>query len=154
MPCSACGKLVSRRAAHGMHKKCWANRQAELRPQPVAQPAQATGGLAEDRSPEPGLATMLPDLMDIAVAPISTPEYLDARTLAVAEREYKRCLANVVLFNRQDAWDVQAGDDDAKRRARVAWTELYMFSKTCLPTLPGGKAKQKRNTAARLTRLD
>ncbi len=77
-----------------------------------------------DRSPNPCLADLLPDLMDIATAPISTIEYLDPNALALAEREYKRCLANVVLFNQKNAWDVEQGDDDSKRRARVAWTEL------------------------------
>jgi hypothetical protein len=94
--------------------------------------------------------------MDIASARIPTIEFLDAKTLQLAEREYKRCLANVVLYNRKDAWDIEGGslDDDGKRKARVAWIELYMFAKTCLPQLPGGRAKLRRNIAARSVRVE
>ena len=138
-----------------MHRKCWAQQQAQLQPPPQSRP---TGEDASDPGnvPDPALADKLPEFMDIATAPISTAEYLDAKTLQLAEREYKRCLANVVLFNRQDAWDTDGGsnNDYTKRRASVAWTELYMFPKACRPRMPGGKAKQKRNTAARVTRLE
>ena len=48
-------------------------------------------------------------------------------------------MANVVLFNRKDAWKVADGDDDHKRKARVAWIELFMFCKACLARLPGAK---------------
>lgn len=50
------------------------------------------------------------------------------------EVEYRRLLANVVTYNRVDAW--RPGSDAAekllKTRARVAWTELWMFPKACL----------------------
>ena len=47
------------------------------------------------------------------------------------------------------------GETEAARRSRRAWTELLMFSKTCLPAPPGGRAKEKRNrnlVANRLSR--
>ena len=45
-------------------------------------------------------------------------------------------------------------DNAAKQRARVAWIEWYMFPKTCLCRGDGSKAKKRRNSEARFTRLE
>ena len=96
--CGPCGKLVARRAAHGLHRGCWAHRQKAAAP-----PSSHSGSPTVPCGvPDPCLADMLPGLMEIATAPITTVEHVDARALPLAEREYKRCLANVVIFNRKD----------------------------------------------------
>ena len=57
--------------------------------------------------------------------------------------------------NCSDAWSVgeERPDRPEWQRCRQAWNELYMFQKTCLPHLPGGRKKFKRNLNTVLTRL-
>ena len=60
------------------------------------------------------------------------------------------------MYNRSDAWDAigeHNADEDRRRRARVAWLELWMFPKTCLVKLPGGSANKKRNKNATIARI-
>lgn len=45
-------------------------------------------------------------------------------------------------------------DTDAHRGCRLAWTELFMFPRTCLGVLPGGRAKQRRNHNLAANRLE
>ena len=67
-----------------------------------------------------------------------------------------RCVANGTQYVDRDAWYYVGTDEDNdwRKRCRVAWTELWMFSKTCLPQLPGGKAKANRNRNLVLNRLE
>ena len=48
----------------------------------------------------------------------------------------------------------QAGDSIEHQRARLAWTQLWMFPKTSLAALPGGHSKRKRNRNILANRLD
>ena len=98
----------------------------------------------------------MPFLLEISQADVLVGDFLEPALLAITEREFLRCVANAVLYNLTDAWAYLRGveDTDAKKRSRMAWLELWMFSKICLPHLPGGVAKSKRNLNRILTRLE
>ncbi len=89
----------------------------------------------------------LPSILDICTARIETRDFIGKSLVGAVEREFNKCTANVIAFNRSDAWAHVGTDADSAshRRARIAWTEWLMFAKTVLLVLPGGKAKAKRN---------
>ena len=93
---------------------------------------------------------------DICVAAIATRETLGEGLLPLAEREFLRCIAAVLEHNCEDAWDDPDGATDAPQRrlCRLAWTQLWMFAKTCLTALRGGRAKQRRNRNILANRLE
>ena len=97
----------------------------------------------------------LPDFRAIGRKQISTREFLEPDILAKAERLCIRPVDDVVRFNISDAYAfVEGGEDNESRRlCRKAWTELFMFCKTCLPQLPGGKKKANRNKNSIMCRL-
>ena len=150
--CPCCGKLLSSTVALGMHKKCWANHIASH--SSTASPFAAA--LPQHAGPDPDLDGHLPSLQQISEAPIPTIEFVSSAALHLVDLEYRRCLANVVLFNRPDAWQpgTEGPDETSRKRARVAWTELHMFPKACLAQQPGGLSKRKRNAAVLQTRLE
>ena len=132
--CRLCGRMVSRRCNRGVHRTCLATELAPGHPR-ATQAAPAVD--AED----------LPSLRDICLARIETREFIGASLLPAVEREFNKCTANVIAFSRPDAWSHVGTerDSDSHHRARRVWTEWFMFAKTCLLVLPGGKAKEKRN---------
>ena len=109
----------------------------------------------------------LPDLREVFLTRRQTRLELGEGVAEAADRELLKCCARAVAFNHPAAFDdllegeeaaLAAGelgpeDTEAARRSRKAWTELFMFSKTCLPALPGGRAKEKRNRNVVTTRL-
>lgn len=113
------------------------------------------GGLGSQDSYLAVLAE-LPTIEEICLAPIATRDFVGKGLLPKAEREFLACVTKILLHNRSDAWDhVGTGADTvAHQRCRLAWTELWMFSKTCLSVLPGGQAKKQRNANITANRLD
>ena len=109
----------------------------------------------------------LPDLREVFLSRRQTRLELGEGVAEAADRELLKCCARAVAFDHPAAFDdllegeeaaLAAGelgteDTEAARRSRRAWTELFMFSKTCLPALPGGRAKEKRNQNVVTTRL-
>ena len=97
----------------------------------------------------------LPGLDEIFDKDVYTQEILGDGLLALAEREFKACVARVLQSNRTDAWDHEFDGSDSPERARPhqAWLELLIVSKACLPALPGGKAKANRNKNILATKL-
>ena len=142
--CRICGRMVSRRCNGGVHRTCLAT---ELSSQ------QAITGRAP-QSPT-AAADDLPSLMDICSARIETREFIGAGLLPAVEREFNKCTANVIAYSRRDAWTYVGTERDtpSHQRARTAWTEWFMFGKTCLLVLPGGKAKENRNNNLLANRL-
>ena len=130
--CRRCGRMVSRRCNGGIHRKCLG---AELAAPPVTALRQMHD------------SDELPTLMDICSVRIETREFIGVGLLPAVEREFNKLTANVIAFSRHDAWRHVDTDSDtpAHQQARTAWTEWFMFPKTCLLVLPGGKAKENRN---------
>ena len=130
--CRLCGRMVSHRCNGGIHRTCLG---AELAPPTVP---------ATRQMPD---SDELPTLMDICLARIETREFIGVGLFPAVEREFNKCTANVIAFSRRDAWSHIDTENDtlAHQRARSAWIEWFMFAKTCLLVLPGGKAKEKRN---------
>lgn len=101
----------------------------------------------------------LPHLSEVFLSRRQTRLELGEGVAEAVDRELLKCCARAVAHNHPAAFDdllegeeaaLAAGelgpeDTEAARRSRRAWTELFMFSKTCLPALPGGRAKEKRN---------
>ena len=133
--CRLCGRMVSRRCNNGIHRTCLA-RELVRQPPQMAQ-AQDTMDTGDE----------LPSLTDICKARIETREFIGVGLLPIVEREFNKCTANVVAYSRVDAWDYVNTERDTPdhQRARAAWIEWFMFAKTVLLVLPGGKAKDKRN---------
>ena len=98
----------------------------------------------------------LPSLDDICAAPIVTREFVGEGLPLLAEREFPRCVQAVLQHNCEDAWDDCGGPSDSpsRRLCRLAWAQLWMFPKTCLAALPGGKAKRRRNHNILANRLE
>ena len=92
---------------------------------------------------------------EIFTKDVYTQEMLGDGLVGLAEREFTACVARVLQTNRADAWDHEVDGQDTPERARSrrAWLELMMFAKTCLPALPGGKAKADRNKNILATKL-
>ena len=133
--CRVCGRMVSRRCNNGIHHTCLARE--------LTGPVRADVAAHGDRTQVDGL----PSLTDICLARIETREFIGVGILPQVEREFNKCIANVVAFSRPDAW-AHIGtqqDSEAHQRARTAWIEWFMFAKTVLLVLPGGRAKEKRN---------
>ena len=84
----------------GWHRGCWAHHQAAR--QGVLDEAQRTSTLPA--APDPDAAAELPTFDDIARLHVNTIEWCPAEALGLADAEYRRLLANVVLFNMEDAW--------------------------------------------------
>ncbi len=128
-----------------MHRRC----QARARLDATLLPAGPQDGPESD-------SCVLPSLDEIFAMDVTTQEKLGEGLVPLAEREYTACIANVLRYNRPDAWDHEVdGMDTAERaQARRAWTELFMFPKACLPALPGGKAKENRNRNILATKLE
>ena len=147
--CPHCGRSVSRRCNNGAHRICMAQ---QLR---RAGPAAAPLVLGGSRD-VPRLLGELPDWDEICLAPVDTRDTLGAGILPKASKAFLQCVAGVLLHHRPDAWSVvRSGTDTlAHQRARLAWTELWMFPKACLAVLPGGAAKQKRNGNILANRLE
>jgi len=138
--CGHCNKLVSRRCANGMHRTCWANI-SSTRSQQISNDNE--DGRVSDSISEH--IEDLPSLQEIFEKPISTQELIGNGLLPSASREFLKLLAETVHFNRKDVWQEDGpGDNTLRQRSRIAWTELMMFAKTCLPALPRGKAKGNR----------
>ncbi len=118
--CAVCGKPLSTTLALGMHQRCWALRVSRLI-DPQERPIQ-TDDVVQSGPPDAGLYTSLPCLSEIALAPVPTIEFLSVGAFPHVEREYKRCLANVVLYSRPDAWEPggDAAEVPSKMQARVA----------------------------------
>ena len=89
----------------------------------------------------------LPTLDEIFRSRIITRELLGETLFPLIEKEFNKCMAEIIAYSRADAWRFEGGplDTAEHRRARRAWVEWFMFAKCVMPTLPGGKAKEKRN---------
>ncbi|CAK8989954.1 Uncharacterized protein SCF082_LOCUS2056 [Durusdinium trenchii] len=119
---------------------------ARLSAQPAApMAADGAAGLSD------ALLASLPSLDEIFAAPVATRDFVAAGLLPQARKEFLRCVANVLQHNCLDDWE---RDIMATRRCRLAWTELFIFPKTCLPVLPGGRAKGRRNHNVIINRLE
>jgi len=85
----------------------------------------------------------LPGFRDVFEAMVYTREYTHRGLLTLYRQEFGRLCANVVRFNRMDAWDQlleYGGETDTveMKRCRVAWTEWAMFAKCVLRAEPRG----------------
>ena len=98
--CRGCRKLMIIGTAGGWHRKCWAKNLRDRTD--VAEEATRVGVRPE--APDGDSEGGLPSLEDIAAAPITTLEHVPEDVLAAVDVEYRRLLANVVLFNMEDAW--------------------------------------------------
>ena len=111
----------------------------------------APGEAEELRRDDPLIAAheAVPTIDEVFRAPVATREVVGDGLFPAVEREFPRCIARAIAFNREDAFDEspaqETQEEEGRRRSRAAWTELFMFSKACTPALPGGKAKEKRN---------
>ena len=147
MSCRRCSKLVSMRVGNGMHSTCWGalERERQARAPIVDAAANAMASLPDD----------LPSMKDIGLKQINTREFLEPDLLVPAERAFLTIIANAIQYNDPEAWTLseETPDSASKRLCRRARTELMMFSKTCLPQLPGGKKKANRNKNTILCRL-
>ena len=85
-----------------------------------------------------------------------TRELLEPGLLSLAEPGLLECISKVISNNCVDAWSIDQGEPDRTewRRCRSAWQELYMFCKTCIPQLPGGQKKSRRNMNILVSRLE
>ena len=134
-----------------MHRKCWAQVASAITPSSVSSlPAQDDLG-----APDLELLLTLPSIHEICERPVLTRMFLEPELLGKVEKAFLRCVSNAALHSDKDAWAFigTEGDTAARRRSRVAWTELFMFCKTCIPALPGGKAKARRNLEIILNRF-
>ncbi|CAE8723859.1 unnamed protein product, partial [Polarella glacialis] len=147
--CSHCSKLLVRGVGgNNMRRRCWAAHVASAHvPRAASSAGDGLGARVHDD---------LPSLMDICKVHIGTREYLEPCLLAIAEPEFLRRIAKVLQTNVKDAWSFSAivPDRPEWRCCRQSWTELFMFSKTCLPQLPGGKTKFRRNLNMLIARLE
>ena len=149
--CGECGKLVSLRCANGVHRRCLAQR---LRAAPDL--TTATGLPGSHAAVDDG-GDELPNVEDIFALPCATRDFVGEGLLPMAEKEFLSAVAQAVFYNRPDAWDheLPGGTDTPERRvSRKAWQEMLMFSKACLPILPGGRAKEQRNKNIIATKLE
>ena len=150
--CSHCGKLVSTTCNNGIHRRCLGLIAA------AAQDVRSASANGSEPLSSPQLEVLdeIPDIHDICLRDARMREWLEPSLLSIAEPEFLRCLANVVEYNAkacfQPSHDLYASPDF--QRSRIAWTEAFMFCKTCLPALPGGKVKAKRNLNITSTRLE
>ena len=98
----------------------------------------------------------MPTLEEICLAPIQTRDFIGDGLFPKAEQQFNRCIANVLLHNRTDDYDLvgREGDTVFHKRSRMVWLELWMFCKVCLSVLPGGRSKQNRNNNILLSRLE
>ncbi len=148
--CRWCSKLVSKRCLGGIHRTCHAEEQLrDVQRRDVAMDPESSGYDSTD------LCADLPSLDDIFAKDVFTQEFLGEGLVGLAGREFTACVARVLQYNRADAWDheVDGQDTPERGRARRAWLEMFMFHKTCLPALPGGKAKANRNKNILATKL-
>ena len=156
--CGGCNRLLGANATSGWHRKCWAQQQR-------TRIEEAEDGTGETSTMDAELNAQdvddLPTFEEISMAAIRTIEHAPAATCGIIEIEYRRLMANVVLYNRPDAWDDNVMQDDAivsaRARAKVAWTELWMFPKTCLMEKKsggGGQRRQKRALCELQNRLE
>ena len=143
--CRLCGKLASRTHGNGVHRRCLAEQVSQASQRPASSVAMGSRPSLDVRSEIPSIA-------EICKAQVSIREFLEPALLARAEKEYLHCMSSVITSNTPDAWSYP--DSEAKQRCRLAWIELCMFTKVCLPQLPGGKAKRNRNYNLTLTRLE
>ena len=143
-PCLHCGRLVSLRCNGGIHRTCLAAH--------ITRPSQLGAHEAQDINHQ----EELPSFDSICAADIETRDTIGAGLFEKASKEFLKCVDAVLQHSRPDAWDHVGTDRDSihHRRARTAWTELWMFPKTCMAVLPGGKVKEKRNINVLANRLD
>ena len=95
--CRECGRLVSRRCNGGVHRTCAAARLA-ARPQPLHLP-----GTHPDEDLDRLLGS-LPSLDEICATSIGTRDLVSSSLLPVAQKEFLRCVAQVLQHNCVDAW--------------------------------------------------
>ena len=98
----------------------------------------------------------LPSLMDICLATVPTREYLEPAILVILEPELLRCINQLLECNAVETVSVDDSSADRPewRRCRIAWQELFMLCKTCIPQLPGGQKKYRRNLNIIVSRLE
>ena len=156
--CGGCNRLLGANATSGWHRKCWADQQR-------ARCGEAEEGNAETEELHAELNAQdvdsLPSMEEISLAAIRTIEHVPTEIASTVETEYRRLVANVVLYNRPDAWEDGTMQDDAvqasRARAKTAWLELWMFPKTCLmePQKGGsGHRRQRRMICTLQNRLE
>ena len=148
-PCTWCRKLLIRGVCNNtMHRRCFAER--ALQSSRRASVAASSGDVLEADT------SNLPSLMDICSAQVATKEYVEPALLALLEPELLKCISKVIECNQAEAWSVDSGEQDRAewRRCRSAWQELYMICKTCIPQLPGGQKKTRRNINILISRLE
>ena len=157
--CAGCSKLIAIGILQGWHRRCWARQQREAGA--VADEAARAGTRLEP--PDAAEEASLPTFEIVARAVTPTLEVCPEEALPLVDTEYRRLLANVVLLSRRDAWegmDLPPGSLDpalaeARRVARAAWLELWMFPEACLGSpKKGGHSRYARNVAALRTRLE
>lgn len=125
--CRERGRLVSRRCNGGARRTGEAT-QLAARPQPIHLP-----GTLPDADPDQLLGS-LPSLSEICAAPIGTRDLVSSSLLPMAQKEFLRCVAQVLQHNCADAWaDPMGGSDTvARKRRRLAWLELWSGHLSCV----------------------
>ena len=86
--CPECSRLVSRRCNGGVHRTCMGARLSRRPPRPLL-----TDG--DQHSVDQTLAS-LPSLDEIFSAPVATRDFVSAGLLPIAEKEFLRCLVQVL----------------------------------------------------------
>ena len=132
--CPHCNKSASGGRRGGVHDSCAAEARTLLNN------AQDGWAHLEDGWEQGGWAAKLrrlPHMGDIFKALVYTREFTHRGLLPLYRQEFGRLCANVVCFNRMDAWDhlgMYGGITDSvnMKRARVAWIEWAMFAKCVL----------------------
>ena len=128
--CPHCDKSASASRMGGVHDSCAARARAT---QNRNEPNE--WGNLDDGWEAGGWASRLrklPVFADIFKALVYTREFTHRGLLTAYRQEFGRLCANVVRYNRMDAWDFLVGyggeaDTVEMKRCRVAWTEWAML---------------------------
>lgn len=115
--CRECFRLVSRRCNGGVHRTCAADRLA-ARPQPLSLP-----GACLDTDLDAVLGS-LPSLDDIFSAAIGTRDLISSALLPSGQKEFLRCIVQVLQHNTADAWADPGGLPTRCRASGVLWLGL------------------------------
>lgn len=125
--CRECSHLISRRCNGGVHRTCLADRMA-ARPQPLSLP-----GACGDADLDAVLGS-LPSLDEMFSAPVGTRDLISSALLPSAQKEFLRCIVQVLQHNTGDAW---AAPEDWQTRLRASGVVWLGLSFSCFAKLAG-----------------
>ncbi|CAK9062512.1 unnamed protein product [Durusdinium trenchii] len=135
--CRECSHLISRRCNGGVHRTCLADRMA-ARPQPLSLP-----GACGDADLDAVLGS-LPSLDEMFSAPVGTRDLISSALLPSAQKEFLRCIVQVLQHNTGDAW---AAPEDWQTRLRASGV---VVARRGAPRLARQQTDEEKEQAARL----